>query len=91
MRGWRDGLGVWDGNAVKLGCDDHCTTINVIKHIEFKKKKKILLAHSRTSTPISRDRILESLFLKAPPSTDVASPQITDVVHTMLTFGKPIQ
>ena len=34
--GWRsgDGLGVWDGNAIKLGCDDHCTTINVIKFIE---------------------------------------------------------
>ena len=26
-----DALGVWDGNAIKLGCDDHCTTINVIK------------------------------------------------------------
>ena len=25
------GLGVWDGNAIKLGCDDYCTTINVIK------------------------------------------------------------
>ena len=25
---------VWDGNAIKLGCDDHCTTINVIKFIE---------------------------------------------------------
>ena len=23
---WGDRLGVWDGNAVKLGCDDHCTT-----------------------------------------------------------------
>ena len=33
-----DGLGVWDGN-VKSGCDDGCTTINVIKFIEFKKKK----------------------------------------------------
>ena len=32
--GWGDGLGVWDGNAVKLGCDDHCITINVIKFIE---------------------------------------------------------
>ena len=29
-----DGLGVWDGNAIKLGCDDHCTTVNVIKFIE---------------------------------------------------------
>jgi len=39
--GWgKAWAGGWDGNAVKLGCDDHCTTINVIKHIEFKKKKK---------------------------------------------------
>jgi len=28
-----DVLGVWDRNALKLGCDDHCTTINVIKLI----------------------------------------------------------
>jgi len=25
------GLGVWDGNAIKLGCDNHYTIINVIK------------------------------------------------------------
>ena len=25
---WGDALGVWDGNAVKLGCNDHCTIIN---------------------------------------------------------------
>ena len=31
---WGDALGVWDGNAIKLGCDDHCATINVIKFIE---------------------------------------------------------
>ena len=35
-----DGLGVWDGNAVKLGCDDGCTTINIIKFTEFKINKK---------------------------------------------------
>ena len=29
--GWRDVLGVWDVNAVKLGCGDHCITIRVIK------------------------------------------------------------
>ena len=29
-----DALGVWDGNAIKLGCDDHCTTINAIKFIK---------------------------------------------------------
>ena len=28
-------LGVSDGNAIKLGCDDHCTTINEIKFIEL--------------------------------------------------------
>ena len=31
---WGNALGVWDGNAVKLGCDDHCTTTNVIKFME---------------------------------------------------------
>ena len=32
--GWVDGLGAWDGNAIKLVCDDCCTTINVITFIE---------------------------------------------------------
>ena len=27
-------LRVWDGNVIKLSCDDHCTTINVIKFTE---------------------------------------------------------
>ena len=36
--GWGgDGLGVWGANAIKLGCDDPCATINVIKLIELKK------------------------------------------------------
>ena len=46
VTGWRDerdGLGVWDGNPVKLGCDDCCTTINVIKYVQLKKKKNRLL------------------------------------------------
>ena len=29
------GPGVWDGNTTILGCDDHCTTINVVKCIEL--------------------------------------------------------
>ena len=33
-------LGVWVGNAIKFGCDDCCTTTNVIKFIETKKRKK---------------------------------------------------
>ena len=38
MGGGRDGLGVWDGNDIKLGCDDRCTTINVVKKKFFLKK-----------------------------------------------------
>lgn len=33
----RDGLGDWDRNVLKLGCDDGCTTINIIKLTELKK------------------------------------------------------
>ena len=33
----RDGLEVWDGSAIKLGCEDCCTTINIIKFIELRK------------------------------------------------------
>ena len=31
----RGGLGVWDGNVLKLGCDDGCATIHIIKFIEL--------------------------------------------------------
>ena len=31
---WGNALGVWDGSAIKLSCDDHCTTVSVIKFIE---------------------------------------------------------
>ena len=51
VAGWRDALRVWEGHAVKFGCNDCCTPINVIKFINKKKKptppqkkqKKILL------------------------------------------------
>ena len=39
--GWVDELGVWDGNPIKLDCDDHCTTTNVINSLSNKKKKWI--------------------------------------------------
>ena len=35
-----DALRVWDGNAIKFGCDDCCTIINVIQFIEYLKNKK---------------------------------------------------
>lgn len=38
--------GFWDGNAIKLGCDDGHKTINIMKFIEFKKKKKSSLKQS---------------------------------------------
>ena len=39
--GWWDALRVWDGSAIKFGCDDHCTTINVIKiHWVIKKRNR---------------------------------------------------
>ena len=38
--GGRNCLKVWNGNVVKLGCDYGYTTINIIKFIEFLKKKK---------------------------------------------------
>ena len=45
---WGDALGLWDGNPIKLDCDDHCTTtivknslrkINKIR-VEKQNKKK---------------------------------------------------
>ena len=50
--GWEDALGVWDGNAVKSGCDDCCTTINVIKFIKNNclKHKWIKLTNQKTQS-----------------------------------------
>ena len=33
LRGGGNVMGVWDGNPIKLNCDDVCTTINVIKSL----------------------------------------------------------
>ena len=33
--GGGDGLGVWEGNVVKLGCDDGYTTINITQFMEL--------------------------------------------------------
>ena len=40
VEGCRDALKVWDGYAVKFGCDDYCTPINVINFIKYKKKEE---------------------------------------------------
>ena len=36
LGGGEDGLGIWDGNAIKLGCDDHFTAINLINSLSNK-------------------------------------------------------
>lgn len=39
-RGGEGRLRVWDGDDIKWGCDDHWTTLNAIRFMELKKKKK---------------------------------------------------
>ena len=40
-RGWGGGwTGGWDRSLLKLGYDDGCTAINLIKFIDFKMKEK---------------------------------------------------
>ena len=58
-RGWEWGneLGLSDGNTIKLDCDDHCTTINVINSLSNKKKRSgghehpflLLILHKKLS------------------------------------------
>ena len=36
MHGGGDGLGLWVGNPIQLGCDDPCTITNVLTFIELK-------------------------------------------------------
>ena len=38
VAGWGDEMRVWDGKAVKFGCDDCCTPINVTHFINKKTK-----------------------------------------------------
>ena len=62
LGGWGGVPGVWDGNAIKLGCDDHCTTINVINSlINLKKsycngKDNIKLGNHTLRNMISREK-----------------------------------
>ena len=34
---WENVLELWNENPIKLDCDDHCTTINVINSLSNKK------------------------------------------------------
>ena len=48
------------GNAIKLGCDDHCTTVNVIKFTELKKKKNTSEVHRKNKFQENKKRIIYS-------------------------------
>ena len=43
--GWGDALELWDGNPIKLDCNDHYTTTNVINSLS---NKKDILIHATT-------------------------------------------
>ena len=45
----RDGLGIWDGNVLKFGCDDGYITVSIIKFIEFLRKDAITKTHKNIS------------------------------------------
>ena len=47
--GWGDALGLWDGNPIKLYCEDHCTTTNVINSLSNKKKSNFCSQRHPTS------------------------------------------
>ena len=40
--GWCDVLGLWNGNPIKLDCEGHCTTTNVINSLSNNKKRTFL-------------------------------------------------
>lgn len=52
-------MGVWDGNSLKLTCNDDCTTINTIKYIELLKNKIKSVLGKRKN-----DRIMVKVSLK---------------------------
>ena len=42
-RGVGNALGVWDGNLIKLDCDDHCPTTNVMNSLSNRRSKQTIL------------------------------------------------
>ena len=43
-------LGLWDGNPIRLDCDDHCTTINGINSLSILKINKQTNKQNKVNT-----------------------------------------
>ena len=54
-------LGVWNGNTIKLDCEDHCTTVNVIKSLSNKKEKQVVTdkKENKSKNKNGRSKILD--------------------------------
>ena len=57
-------LRLWDGNPIKLDCDDHCTTTNVINSLS--NKKSMLVKCRKLETEHITSQIRLSPFLTYP-------------------------
>ena len=66
--GWGDALGVWDGMLIKLGCDDHCTTINVINSLSNIKNR----IHGKNKTKRPWLAALQEVLDVDAPGTETA-------------------
>ena len=75
MGGGGDALGVWDGNSIKLGCDDRSTTINAIKFIELKTNKRYpLLELSQFLEPSLKYPMQTLLLFVTPTYREISFP-----------------
>ena len=67
VEGWGDILRVWDGHAIKFGCDACCTPISVIKFIHKNKHQNIYI-YTHIYKRREESMIWQSPFPKIPLS-----------------------
>ena len=70
----KDGLGVWDGNAQKLGCDDHCRTKNKQTNKKGHKEKGHYL--------IIKGSVQENIILDNIYATNIGTPKYIKQILT---------
>ena len=89
--------GGWDGNVLKLGYDDDCTTIDIIKFIGLKNIQNIKYTYnivsqmfstiSKENRSITPEKIIDIIILNiiAPaPSSDDQSPSIVAIGSSII-------